>query len=254
MQEVCIAAMTPKLYGPLADWWPLLSSPAEYLEEAAIYAKHLVRAGDQPALTVIEFGSGGGNNASHLKRKFHMTLVDPSSGMLAVSRDLNPECDHVQGDMRTVRLEREFDRVFIHDAICYMTSAAELREAIQTAFVHCRPGGGALFAPDFVRESFRASTDHGGHDGKDRSLRYLSWTWDPDPEDSTYLVDFAYMLRAEDGSVRVEHDRHDEGLFSRATWLQILTGVGFQPEVVPFEHSDIDPGSMELFLGVKPKK
>jgi hypothetical protein len=246
--------MTPKLYGPLADWWPLLSSPADYLEEAAIYAKHLVSAGDQPACTMIEFGSGGGNNASHLKRQFQMTLVDPSSEMLAVSRGLNPECDHVRGDMRTVRLEREFDRVFIHDAICYMTNATELREAVETAFVHCRPGGAALFAPDFVRESFRASTDHGGHDGEDRSLRYLSWTWDPDPEDSTYLVDYAYMLRVEDGSVRVEHDRHVEGLFARATWLQTLTDVGFQPQIVPFEHSEIAPGSMELFLGVKPRK
>ena len=74
----------------------------------------------------------------------------------------------------------------------------------------------------------------------------------PDPADSTYLVDMAYILRAEDGSVRVEYDQHVEGLFPRAEWLQIMTDVGFQPEVVPFEHSEIDPCSMELFLGCKP--
>ena len=125
-----------------------------------------------------------------------------------MSRKLNPECVHRQGDMRTVRLEREFDCVFVHDAICYMTSEIDLRRAMETAFVHCRPGGAALFAPDNLRENFKAQTDHGGHDTPHRSLRYLEWTWDPDPNDTTYVVDYAYLLREEDGSVTVVHDRH----------------------------------------------
>jgi hypothetical protein len=41
--------------------------------------------------------------------------------------------------------------VFVHDAVAYMTTERELRAAIETAFVHCRPGGAALFAPDHVR-------------------------------------------------------------------------------------------------------
>lgn len=246
--------MTPKLYSSLAEWWPLLSHPDEYVEEAAIYAKHLASAGNQPSRTMVEFGSGGGNNASHMKQQFQMTLVDLSPGMLAVSRELNPECEHILGDMRTARLEREFDRVFIHDAICYMTTADDLRKAIETAFIHCRPGGAALFAPDFVRETFRASTEHGGNDGEQRSLRYLDWVWDPDATDSTYLVDYAYILRGADGSIRVEHDRHVEGLFARAEWLQIMKSVGFQAQIVPFEHSEIAPGSAELFVGVKPEE
>lgn len=30
-------AGAPKLYGELASWWPLLSDPADYAEEAATY-------------------------------------------------------------------------------------------------------------------------------------------------------------------------------------------------------------------------
>ncbi len=142
--------------------------------------------------TMLELGSGGGNNASHLKARFKMTLVDLSPGMLEVSRALNPECEHVQGDMRTVRLGREFDAVFVHDAVTYMTSEADVRQAIATAFVHCRPDGVVLFAPDHVRENFRPGTDHGGHDGADRAMRYLEWTWDPDPADTTCIVDYTY--------------------------------------------------------------
>jgi SAM-dependent methyltransferase len=235
----------PKLYDELASWWPLLSVPEDYADEAAFFHRTLLDACAQPPQTLLELGSGGGNNASHLKAHFHMTLVDRAPGMLAVSRALNPECEHIEGDMRTLRLGRLFDAVFIHDAIMYLTSERELRQAIETCFVHCRPGGAALLAPDYVRENFQPTTEHGGHDGAGRGLRYLEWTWDPDPTDCTYLTDFAYLLREADGAVRVEHDRHVEGLFPRATWLRLLSEVGFAPEVIR------DDYQRELFVARK---
>src|SRR6266481_2515141 len=90
-----------------------------------------------PPRTVLELGSGG-NNAFHLKSEFEMTLVDLSPQMLAVSRALNPECEHRVGDMRTVNLGRTFDAVFVHDAISYMTSEADLVAATRNAYRHCR--------------------------------------------------------------------------------------------------------------------
>ena len=242
----------PMMYDELASWWPLLSPPADYEEEAGSYARILTDACAGPIRTVLELGSGGGNNAWHLKSRFEMVLVEPSAGMRAVSRALNPECEHVEGDMRTVRLAREFDAVFVHDAVCYMTTESDLRTAIETAFLHCRPGGAALFAPDFVRENFRSSTDHGGSDEGSRGLRYLEWTWDPDPSDTTYVVDYAYLLRTPDGAVRVEHDRHVEGLFARADWIRLLSEAGFEAQSVPFEHSDLEPLSHEVFVATKP--
>jgi SAM-dependent methyltransferase len=240
------------MYRDLAPWWPLLSAPSEYAEEAEINRRLLTEAGDRPPVTVLELGSGGGNNASHLKAHFELTLVDLSAGMLEVSREANPGCEHVQGDMRTVRLGREFDAVFVHDAVNYMTTTGDLRQAIETAAVHCRPGGAALFAPDHLRENFRTGTDHGGHDGNGRGARFLEWTWDPDPLDTTYTVDYAYLLREADGSVRVEHDRHLEGLFPRATWLELLEEAGFEARAVPVEHSELEPGSYELFVATRP--
>jgi len=244
----------PKLYQALVDWWPLMSAPADYAEEAAFYCRLLLEAaGSEPIQTLLELGSGGGNNASHLKSRFAMTLVEPSEGMLRHSRALNPECGHVQGDMRTVRLGRQFDAVFVHDAIVYMTSESDLRQALETAFLHCRPGGVALFAPDHVRENFRPTTDCGGNDGFDRAMRYLEWSWDPDPADTTCTVDYAYLLRQADGSARVEWDRHIEGLFARAEWLRFLDEVGFEATVVPLEHSEVPPGSHEVFVCRRPR-
>lgn len=241
-----------KLYTELADWWPVLSAPDDYAEEANFYRDALVSACVLPPRTLLELGSGGGNNASHLKINFEMTLVDLSAGMLAVSRKLNPECEHLQGDMRNVRLEREFDNVFIQDAISYITSESDLRDTIKTAWLHCRPGGAALFAPDNVRETFRSTTDHGGHDVGSRSLRYLEYTWDPDPSDSTYATDMVYLLRDETGQIRVEHDHHILGLFARDTWLRILSETGFEASALPFVHGQIEPESYDVFIGRKP--
>ena len=238
------------MYRELASWFHLLTSPDEYAIEAEFYGLLLTESADIPVDTVLELGSGGGNNASHLKSRFNLTLVDLSNAMLELSRSLNPECDHLQGDMRTLRLGRQFDGVFVHDAVVYMTTENDLQAAIVTAFAHCRPGGAAVFAPDCVRETLRPETDHGGNDGHDRALRYLEWTWDPDPDDDTYVVDYAYLLRDENGGVRVEQDRHLCGVFSRATWLRLLEEAGFRAERRDGIEDETGP---DIFVGVRPR-
>jgi SAM-dependent methyltransferase len=216
-----------KLYGEIAEWWPIFSHPHEYKDEAAFFKRLLKKSGTPAPRTLLDLGSGGGNIAVHLKRYFSMTLVDMSPGMLKVSRALNPDCEHIQGDMRTVRLGRAFDAVFVHDAICHMTNKADLRAALRTAFVHCKPGGVALFVPDYVREIFVEETDHGGSDSDRGSVRFVQWVTDPNPRDRTYLVDFAILLRDLRGRTRVVHDRHVYGLFSRVEWRSLLREVGF---------------------------
>lgn len=237
--------LLPKMYTEIAPWWPLLSQPADYAEEAEFVRQLLLQACDPAPRTLLELGSGGGNNASFLKAHFQMTLVDLSPDMLAVSRRLNPECEHLLGDMRSVRLGRAFDAVFIHDAIMYMTSLDDLRRAMQTAYLHCRLGGAAIFEPDCVREAFKPYTDHGGHDGDGRAFRYLEWVYDPDPGDTVYLTDFAYLLRFEDGSVQALQDRHVTGLFGRQEWLDLLQEVGFHPQVL------VDTFQRDVFLAQK---
>ncbi len=101
-----------RFYGELAAWWPLISPPEDYEEEAA-FAAALLASASIPVHEVLELGSGGGNNACHLKASFTMTLVDLSVEMLDVSRRLNPDCEHRHGDMRSVRLGRSFDAVFV---------------------------------------------------------------------------------------------------------------------------------------------
>jgi SAM-dependent methyltransferase len=235
-----------KLYGELAEWWPIFSGPEEYREEAAYFARTLIASSNPPPRRVLELGSGGGNNAYHLKAHFEMTLVDRSPGMLAVSREINPECEHLKGDIRKVRLGRTFDAVFVHDAICHMTTEADLRAVMKTAFEHLGPGGVALFVPDEVRETFAAETDHGGNDAERGSVRFLQWITDPNPRDTTYMVDFAILIKNGRGQTRLVHDRHKLGLFPRAKWRSLMREVGFRLSTINEEFAEF---GRDVFLG-----
>jgi len=240
-----------RMYGDLAPWWPLISPPEGYAEEAALFTR-VLRSAAIPVGEVLELGSGGGHSASHLKADFVMTLVDLSEDMLEASRRLNPECRHEQGDMRTVRLGRSFDAVFVHDAIDYMVTGSDLAEAIATAFAHCRPGGIALLEPDHTAETFEEGTGRGGSDGADgRGVRYREWTRDPDPSDTWVETDYDFELRHADGSVDTVHETHRTGLFPGAVWMRLLVEAGFEPSMVTEETTEDRPPRIFL-VGHRP--
>jgi len=215
------------MYSDLAPWFHLLTHPSDYWDEAAFVARVAEEVAIGEARTLLELGSGGGNNASHLKARFECTLTDISPDMLALSRTLNPECEHREGDMRTLRLDRTFDVVFIHDAIGYLTTENDLSAAIETAAVHVRPGGVVILTPDATTEIFKPRTDKGGHDGEDgRSLRYLEWIHPT--TGTTYDVDYLIIARGPGDEFRVVHDRHTLGVFPEATWTRLIAEAGLE--------------------------
>lgn len=235
-----------RLYSELASWWPLFSPPVHYAEEAADLLPLLLDEVGGPARTLLELGSGGGSLAYHLKDRFALTLTDRSPGMLAVNAQVNPECQHIVGDMTSLDLGRQFDRVLVHDAIMYATEPDTVRATLRTAARHCRPGGLVIVLPDCVRETFTPNTEHGGEDADDgRALRYLMWSWDPDPTDHTFAVSFAFLLRDADGRVTTESDHQIQGCFPRADWLAWFDEAGLPARI---HH---DPWNRDVFIGLK---
>jgi SAM-dependent methyltransferase len=234
----------PRLYADLAPWWPLFSPPNRYAEEAAWILDTLIGAlGARPS-SILELGSGGGNTASHLTRLVRMTLTDLAPGMLEVSRRLNPDAEHVEGDMRSLRLGKTFDAVMIHDAIMYITTDDDLVATLATARAHLNPEGALVVLPDYVAETFASRVETGGHDdGSGRGLRYLAWVHPPVAGATVHDIDFAVMLRVADGSVDVLHDRHRMGIFSRESWRRAFVRAGFAPpDIRP------DPWQREVFV------
>ncbi len=246
---ILVNLMTNLLYDTLVDWYLLLDHPEDHRVEAEQLGLKFAEAITGTGTTLLELGSGGGNNALHLKGDFRCTLTDLNEPMLEVSRKQNPECEHLQGDMRTLRLERTFDAVLVGDAIGYMLTEKDLRAAFETAFVHTRPGGAAIIASEFFLELLSDVpwlTE--GAEG-DRAIKVLEWTWDPDPTDTMCRSEFAILMR-EGTNFRSLHESHDFGMFPKATWVKLLTEVGYQVEVF---HRDAPEGfSDEGFLCRRP--
>ena len=241
----------PGMYVEAAPWWPLLSPPEEYAEEAE-YLRGLLAGASINVREVLDLGSGGGHLASHLTSHLDVCLVDLSPAMLEVSRRLNPEAEHICADMRTWRGDRMFDAVILHDAIDYMATREDLASGLATAYAHCRPGGVVVALPDHTQETYSASTGHGGIDGVDgRGARFLEWSWDPDPDDDTITTHYVMTLRERDGSVRIVHDEHVTGLFSISTWVELLERAGFDP-VAAIEPAEPDVAPDVIFIAHRP--
>lgn len=241
----------PRIYADLADWYTLLTPPSDYAEEAAWYEALILEHAAREVTTMLELGCGAGANASFLRKRFAMELVDLSEAMLAQCRRLNPGVPTHVGDMRTIRLPRRFDAVFAHDAVSYMLTADDVRALARTAAEHLEPGGVALLCPDDLRENYEEGTDDGGSDGPDgRGVRYLAWS--RAGEDDTVITDYAVMMREADGTMRVEHDRHVTGALPTEVWLSALRDAGLSAERIALEHSEVEAGTHHVFIGVKP--
>jgi SAM-dependent methyltransferase len=247
-----------KMYKELSKWFPLHSPVEEQAEDAAFFWQPLswVNLPDSP--TLLELGCGAGNTVYHMKKHFsHMTLTDLSPHMLEVSKINNPDCEHLVGDMRTIRLEKLFDVVFVQDAIEYMTTLSDLKKVMETAYIHCKPGGAVLFAPDYVQEIFEPDTAHFGGDEGGRSIRVLEWVYKPDDNPAGYITEFIYAFREGNQPILVEYDTHVLGLFSRDEWLRLLKETGFEPKTFTYDdyvkETGLEPEiyKREIFLARK---
>lgn len=248
--------MTLRLYDDLAHLWPIISPPEEYLVEAqewldVIRSRLDIGPGAGRGLpTLLELGCGGGHLLSHLTAHFITEAVDISPAMLEISRELNPQTLHHLGDMRSVRLGRTFDVVAIHDAVNYMTTEGDLRAAIATAVEHLNPGGMALLAPDWLRESLSGPrvidwTKSGGDGG----VTFIEYVAAPREGSTTVESVFVFIID-EAGRIKVELDRHTGGLFPTATWLSLLAEAGLEAEYV--QTHDYEGGfGGNLFVGRK---
>jgi len=223
---------TRRLYDDLAWLWPYWGSPEEYEAYCSHVTRRIRESSRIPVRSLLNIGCGGGKNVFNLKRHYDVTGLDLSPRMLALARKLNPECEFVEGDMRSFVLERTFDAVLMDDAVSYMATRPDLRSAITAAWRHLEPGGVLVVTPDDTRETFVqnrtvASPAVGRDKPANLDVVFVENCYDPDPDDHHYEGTIVFLIR-EDGELRVETDRHVFGLFSLDVWRETLKEVGFE--------------------------
>jgi len=203
------------------DW---LADPADYEEEVALYIDLIEKSAPEPPRTLLHLGSGAGGHDRVFKRHFTVTGVDLSLGMLNKARATHPEIEYLEGDMRTLRLNRRFDVVAIPDSIDYMASLDDLRRAIQTAAAHLETGGVLLVvgktAETFQNNNFAYTGEKNGIHVTLFENNYIN-PFRP----NTYEATLLYLIRRQ-GELTLHTDRQILGLFPQATWDQAFDDAG----------------------------
>jgi SAM-dependent methyltransferase len=119
----------------------------DYEHECDLLEESFRRFAAGAVRTVLDLGAGTGNHALPLVRRgYEVVGVDIASGMVDISRgkaaQAHLEIDFRQGDVRTVRLDREFDAALLMFAVLgYQRTDADVRSALATARAHVRAGG-----------------------------------------------------------------------------------------------------------------
>ena len=88
------------------------SSGKDYAAEA--HALHtLIQQRAPGAASLLDVACGTGGHLVHLRRWYDVVGVDIDPGMLDEARRRLPGVTFVQGDMRTFRVDRTFDAVYV---------------------------------------------------------------------------------------------------------------------------------------------
>lgn len=238
-----------RLYHDLAWLWPIWEDVEVYREESELFAKFIKKHAKIKVRTLLDMGCGGGKNTFHLKRHFEVTGIDISKPMLANARKLNPECKFRLADMRDFDLKRQFDSVFINNAIIYMTTRRDLLRVFRAAHRHLRPGGVMITYPDECKGRFEQNeTTIWRSKMVDMDITFIENQYDPDRRDNTFEKTLLYLIRKK-GKLRVEHDLHVGGLFKLETWRKLLVKAGFQ---LREKKGGVTSNDLPVFSCVKP--
>jgi SAM-dependent methyltransferase len=238
----------PLLYNELVSLWPFVSPPSSYVEEVETFRTRFRAHGVPDGANVLHLGSGGGSIDFHLKKYYRVTGIDLSQAMLSHAREINPDVHYMHGDIRSVRIRHKFDAVLLHDAISYMTTIADLEAAYRTAAFHLEPGGVLVTLPEELRSRLIPDrVDAETSSDERRVVTVIQTNYDPDPGDHSFENIFVFLIR-EDGDLRVEVDRHINGVFELEEFLDAMRAAGFSPVAEKWELTDWPEGQEEMPL------
>lgn len=233
------------LYGQHADLWPIVAPVESYRDEMREWVE-LIREvlGRRDRLEVLDLGTGGGHHLYQLCRLWDGTVggvaTDISGPMLERVAHLVPEFETLTQDMTTLKLDRRFPLVTVHDSFCYLRERGQVASLFSRIAEHLEPGGLALVKVDALAGEFDGPYRYlTTFEETEREVTLTHYEWDPDPNDSELEVIYLF-LDQRSGKVETREERHLMGIFSRSELSELWSEAGLVGRWVELERWDED--------------
>jgi ubiquinone/menaquinone biosynthesis C-methylase UbiE len=237
----------PLMFHRLADQYDALTSGKDTrkeVEHLEALARRYARSGGGSWLDVA---CGTGRHLELLRRRHEVVGVDRSAAMLRIARRRLPSTRLLRGDMRTLRLDEEFDVVScLFSAIAHLRSEAELGAAFRTFAAHLKPGGICLVEPWIDPSNFRSGfVQLVGHAGPDGSVARMAFSR---RQGKRSVVRYEYLVG--DARRGIRHFAEDDVglLVPRQRLLDLMAAAGLRARYL---ERGLTPGR-GLLLGRKP--
>jgi ubiquinone/menaquinone biosynthesis C-methylase UbiE len=195
--------------------------------------------------TLLDVACGTGLHVSLLSEHYQVQGTDINAGMLKVARKKHPEFRFTQGDMRSFQLRQKFDVITcLFSAIGYMTTKADLQNAIKNMSNHLLPGGILLVEPWFTPEQWT-----GGRvgiicvDKPDIKVVRMSRS---EKGKKVSPLSFHYLISTSKGIKHIVEE-HNMGLFTHEEYLNTFTKSGLS-----VTHNPEGVYGRGLYIGTKP--
>ena len=228
---------------------PLESYESEMMEWCEIIEQSL----DQSVpFSLLDLGTGGAHHLYHLAQNLSMleggVAVDLSPEMLARAAQLLPQFDTLCTDMTSLRLDRRFPLITVHDSFCYLTSQRQVEKLFETIAGHLSPGGTALVKVDAVSDSFQGPYRYlTSFDEEEHEVTLTHYEWHRDPGDTVLEVIYLFLERRGQEVISRE-ERHHLGLFSKSFLLAAAERHGLQGQFRELEPWDEERENLLMVL------
>ena len=155
-----VEAKKEKIYNQLAKYYFFISEVGLYSKhgharEAKMIKKLIKKHKKSKGKNLLIIASGLGLHDKFLKKDFDIVGIDKNEGMLKISRKINPDIKYKKGDMKTFRLDENFDIVMCMDALPHLISYKNLKIALKNFSRHLKKDGVLLLSLDPVKKSFK---------------------------------------------------------------------------------------------------
>lgn len=234
------------LHNQLAKHYNRVYSFRDYLDEAVRLQNLIIKYSASRGNMLLDAACGTGLHLKHLKDDFVCTGVDISKSMLKIARKNVKGVTFKEGDMKTVRLGKQFDAIIcMLSSIGYVKTTSNLEKTIRNFSKHLKKGGLALIEPShaksfYVRGEPRITT----YDGKDAKIARVNFTR---TRQATAVLSMHLLIAERGKDAKYFVDKHELGLFGVNSTIKIMKAAGLKSKYLK---NGLMTGR-ELFVGIK---